>query len=115
MPQESIDEESVSLMENPMNNSEPPSASPGSYDPDLSEEETTDDKGPKKPGWIDHLKEFLRKLTENKFYIALFLIATIFTLFADDIRILAMPKSADVVMQGLMFATLLLFGACYCY
>ena len=63
MPQESIDEESVSLMENPMNNSEPPSASPGSYDPDLSEEETTDDKGPKKPGWIDHLKEFLRKLT----------------------------------------------------
>jgi len=52
----------------------------------------------------------LREMTQNKFYIFLFLVATIFALYADDLRRLFLPKDADDVITGFMFATLLLFG-----
>ena len=53
----------------------------------------------------------LRVMVENKFYIALFTIATFYTLFADDCRLLWLPKEADPVIHGLMFTAFLLFGA----
>jgi hypothetical protein len=87
-----------------------PMVSSSSPPPSPTHGEDEEDPASKKPAYVDKLKEYLRKMTENKFYIALFLLATVFTLFADDIRILALPKSADLLMTGLMFATLLLFG-----
>lgn len=62
--------------------------------------------------YYQHIVESLRAMVENKFYIIVFVIATIFTLFADDCRILWMPKEADPYMHALMFATFVMFGWC---
>ena len=56
----------------------------------------------------------LRAMVEHRIYIAIFLIATVWTLFADDCRILWMPKEADPYMFGLMFTTFVLFGSYFC-
>lgn len=48
-------------------------------------------------------------ILDNKFYIALMTIVTLWALFADDIRILACPRSIDHIFSGINAGGMLLF------
>ena len=52
-----------------------------------------------------------RRLIENNYFQLIVTIFTIYALFADDIRLLVLPKSADDILDALTLLCLLLFGA----
>jgi hypothetical protein len=50
---------------------------------------------------IDKLKYFMHKLVDNMYFHIIILTLAVFSLFNDDVRLLAVPKSADILFHHL--------------
>ena len=59
----------------------------------------------KRPEW----KKKIEKLIDNYYWIGAMSLVTFYALFADDVRILAMPKSADIVFDVLTIFAMTLY------
>lgn len=62
-----------------------------------------------KPTRFSKIYTFVQKMTENTYLEFFFNILVFYALFADDIRTIFLPKSADVVMDSITFLCIFVF------
>jgi hypothetical protein len=55
------------------------------------------------------LKNYAKNIVESPYTVILMCVLTIWSLFSDDIRVIAVPKSGDIVIKGITIATLFCF------